>query len=78
MRCRLAGTLREPAGRCVAFTEAALLQLAIDFQAATDHHLRVPDSLGHPRYEGPPRRERGPQRPFVALTGPFEPVIHPG
>lgn len=56
------------------FTEDVLLQLAIDYQAATNHHLQSPERLDErPAYEGPQRRETGTtQRPFVPIPNPVE------
>ncbi|WP_020495650.1 amidase [Sciscionella marina] len=55
------------------FTEAVLLQLAIDIQAVTDHHLQIPPSLDdRPVFTGP-RRKEGPddQAPYVPLPSPL-------
>jgi aspartyl-tRNA(Asn)/glutamyl-tRNA(Gln) amidotransferase subunit A len=47
-------------------TEAALLQVAIDVQAATDYHRQSPPDLDHgPDYQPPARHPAGPQPPYV-------------
>jgi aspartyl-tRNA(Asn)/glutamyl-tRNA(Gln) amidotransferase subunit A len=59
------------------FTEDALLQVAIDYQAATDHHRLVPAGLDEaPVYRGPRRLETGiDQPPFVPMPSPLEPTV---
>ena len=47
-------------------TEATLLQIAIDVQAATDYHLQSPADLDNgPSYQPPARHAVGPQRRYV-------------
>jgi hypothetical protein len=58
--------------------EPALLQLAIDYQAATGHHLAQPPGLDDhtaPPYLGPQRPEAGPQPPFRTPADPFD-ILH--
>lgn len=56
-------------------TEPMLLQVAIDYQAATGHHLAEPpgldDHTARP-YQGPSRPDGGPQPPFELPADPFE------
>lgn len=56
------------------FTEDVLLQLVIDYQAATHHHLQSPAGLDErPAHQGPQRRETGTsQPPFVPMPNPVE------
>ncbi|HEY1643468.1 MAG TPA: amidase [Streptosporangiaceae bacterium] len=57
-------------------TEAALLQVAIDLQAATGYHRLSPPGLGDgPDYRPPARRAAGPQPPYVAGLSALNAVI---
>jgi len=61
------------------FSEVALLQLAVDVQAASGHHLDLPaglDGAGSP-YAAPPRLECGSGAPFVPVRNPFD-AVFPG
>jgi aspartyl-tRNA(Asn)/glutamyl-tRNA(Gln) amidotransferase subunit A len=58
------------------YTEAALLQIAIDVQAATDYHRQQPSGLDEgPDFQPPARHAAGPQRPFVAGPSALNAVI---
>ena len=65
----LSPTDQSPVGMQLAglpHTEAMLLQVAIDVQAATDYHRQSPADLDHgPDYEPLARHEAGPQPPYV-------------
>ncbi|MGH3277263.1 MAG: amidase [Streptosporangiaceae bacterium] len=58
------------------FTEAALLQLAIDLQATSGYHLQSPTCLDRAEnYAGPQRRESGACQPsFIPMPSPIEPL----
>ncbi|HEX9889544.1 MAG TPA: hypothetical protein VGA69_08720 [Nitriliruptorales bacterium] len=57
-------------------SDASLLQIAIDYQAATDHHLAEPPDLDAPpdataRWVAPPRRETGQPQPAYVHRPPL-------
>jgi aspartyl-tRNA(Asn)/glutamyl-tRNA(Gln) amidotransferase subunit A len=57
-------------------TEADLLQVAIDLQAATDYHRQSPPDLDHgPDYEPPPRHSVDPQPKYVPGLSALNAVI---
>ena len=58
------------------YTEAALLQTAIDLQAATDYHRQSPADLDHgPDYQPPARHAAGPQPPYAAGLSALNAVV---
>lgn len=58
------------------YTEARLLQVAIDLQAMTDYHHQSPAGLDHaPDYQPPARHAAGPQPPYVARVSALNAVI---
>ncbi len=58
------------------YTEAALLQIAIDLQAATEYHRQQPPGLDDgPDFQPPARHEAGPQRPYVPGPSALNAVI---
>jgi len=62
------------------FTEAALLQLAVDIQARSDYHQQIPARLDYTSaYRGPTRQETGTsQPPFVPVPSPIDPIALAG
>jgi aspartyl-tRNA(Asn)/glutamyl-tRNA(Gln) amidotransferase subunit A len=61
------------------YTEAALLQIAVDYQAATPYHRACPPDLDDgPRYRPPPRPAAGPQPPYRPGPGMLEAIIPAG
>jgi aspartyl-tRNA(Asn)/glutamyl-tRNA(Gln) amidotransferase subunit A len=70
---------RSPVGMQLAglpHTEAVLLQVAIDLQAATDYHRQSPPDLDHgPDYEPPARHSAGPQPPYVPGLSALDAVV---
>ncbi|HEX5403599.1 MAG TPA: amidase [Pseudonocardiaceae bacterium] len=59
------------------YTDTGLLQLAIDYQSATEHHREQPSGLDTaPAYQGPERKEAvRTQKSFVAKASPTDPLI---
>jgi hypothetical protein len=60
------------------FAEQALLQIAVDYQAATGWHAAVPPNLDDPHrapFQPPPVRSSGPQPPFRPLPSPVEAIL---
>jgi len=70
---------RSPVGMQLAglpHTEAVLLQVAIDVQAATDYHRQSPPDLDHgPDYVPPARHAVGPQPPYAPGPSALNAVI---
>jgi aspartyl-tRNA(Asn)/glutamyl-tRNA(Gln) amidotransferase subunit A len=62
------------------FSDPHLLQIAIDYQAATEYHAAVPAGLqdaSYPPYVPPPVPDGGPQPAYVPVRSPFDIVMIP-
>lgn len=70
---------RSPVGIQLAglpYTEAVLLQIAIDFQAGTPYHQASPPGLDEgPAYQPPARHTAKPQTPYVPGPGMLDAII---
>jgi aspartyl-tRNA(Asn)/glutamyl-tRNA(Gln) amidotransferase subunit A len=60
------------------FSDQALLQIAVDYQAATDYHSAMPSGLDDATrapFVPPPTPSTGPQPPWMPIRSPIEAVL---